>query len=113
MSVNGSLPGVSGLFCKSDDSFLGADDSLCGMGGSCRGTDAPFEATGNSFSSTDGSFQAADGSFPGADYPRSYKNGEFSLKSQKLEEKGSPRSLRRTRKFGKRYSNNCLLSLTS
>jgi len=80
------------------------------MGGSCRGTDAPFPATGNSFSSTDDSFHGTDGSFPGADDPRSYKNGVFSLKSQKLEEKGSPRSLRRARKFEKRYSNNCLLS---
>jgi len=82
------------------------------MGGSCRGTDAPFPATGNSFSSTDDSFQATDGSFPGADDALLYENGVFSLKSQKLEEKGSPRSLRRTRKFGKRC-NNCLLSLTS
>ena len=50
------------------------------MSGSFRGTDAPFPATDNSFSSTDDSFQATDGSFPGADDPRSYKNGEFSLK---------------------------------
>ena len=55
------------------------------MGGSFRGTDDPFPATGNSFSSTDDSFQATDGSFPGADDPRSYKNGVFSLKNQKLE----------------------------
>ena len=81
MPVNGSLPGVGDLFRKSDDPFLGADDLLRGVDGSCRGTDAPFPATGNSFSSTDDSFQAADGSFPGADDPRSYKNGEFSLKT--------------------------------
>jgi len=76
---------VGELFRKSDDSFLAADDLLRGVDGSFRGTDAPFPATGNSFASTNDSFQAADGSFPGADDPRSYKNGEFSLKSQKLE----------------------------
>jgi len=91
MTVNDSLHRVNDLFRGANDSFLGADDLL-------RGTDDPFPATGNSLSSTDDSFQAADGSFHGADDPLLYENGEFRLKSQKLEEKGSPRSLRRTRK---------------
>ena len=82
-----------------DDSLKPADDTLSGADGSLRRVDDLLCGADDSRRGVDGSLL--------------YENSVFSLKSQKLEEKGSPRSLRRTRKFGKRFSNNCLLSLTS